>query len=526
MGQQQSQTQHHKRSRSQHIIVHNHQLCHSKYSSYILGIMGKKRRNTDSKKGAQSEEELEDDSTKLAFSFYACIIVTFMSIGFYGGTTSNLQISLSSWAWAIVSYLPINTYIMGQSIGASIMSPSKGRRDMYNVPHKYVQVNGKKILDYASHPLVFAALREAILREGGFVHPDLGIMNPAPSGAARGIGMVRDNYHLCQTRCNPGVSSEKKQVLSDGVDTSIPPHWNIPLKSFKTNGALKRILDLQQAIEQQYRQEEYLIKVPLTYQMTRQLALETLLVLIPPDVNQRLPLQELDDAALLVLLLAHERGLGMTSKFHPYIVSLPVAPSCGYSPAMRPQTLATIELMAIELGMDVNGWPDEISKANDRAQMIADGLTKDYGNYIETTEGVSTFVVIQWALCQVASRATAGTEVHGALRLVPMVDMVNHDIDAGSFNEILAPIKGSTGGHSMDETGKEVGTFVVSSLRHSRRRPLKKGQELLVNYNVPDYSPLDWFISLGFVPRERMSRMEKIEPFFKNSRTYATNAGE
>jgi hypothetical protein len=28
-------------------------------------------------------------------------------------------------------------------------------------------------------------------------------------------------------------------------------------------------------------------------------------------------------------------------------------------------------------------------------------------------------------------------------------------------------------------------------------------QELLVNYNVPYYTPLDWFVSAGFVPRER-----------------------
>jgi len=413
---------------------------------------------------------------------------------------------------------------MGQSIGELIFLPSKGRRDMYNAPPKYVEVNGKKIRDYASHPLVFAALREAILREGGFVHPDLGVMSPAPSGATRGIGMVRDAYHACQTRCSPGVQGEKKEVLSNGFDETFPPYWDAPGDKFGQAGVLKAVLDAQEAIEQQYRQEEYLIEVPLSYQMTRYLALKTLLVLIPPDVNQRVPLQELDDAALLVLLLAHERGLGMMSKFHPYIESLPVTPSCGYSPVMRPQTLATIELMAIELGMDVNGWPGEISKANDRAQMMADGLTKDYGPYIQSTEGVSTFAVMQWSLCQVASRATAGSDLHGPLRLVPMVDMVNHDVDAGGFNEVFPSTGGSRGDDRLiDVTGKGVGTFVVSSLRHSRRRPLKKGQELLVNYNVPDYSPLDWFISLGFVPKERMNKMEKIEPFFKNSRTYATD---
>ncbi len=65
--------------------------------------------------------------------------------------------------------------------------------------------------------------------------------------------------------------------------------------------------------------------------------------------------------------------------------------------------------------------------------MIADGLAKDYGQYIAVPQGSSAFSVMQWALCQVASRATAGSDRYGALRLVPMIDMVNHDINAGGF---------------------------------------------------------------------------------------------
>mmetsp|Transcript_4985 Transcript_4985/g.7598 ORF Transcript_4985/g.7598 Transcript_4985/m.7598 type:complete len:487 (+) Transcript_4985:141-1601(+) len=483
--------------------------------------MGKKRRTTDSKRSVQSDEELEEDTTTLAFLFYAGVMVAFMAIGFYGGSNSNLQMSLSSLTWDAVTYVPLSIYSMGQSMGDFILSSSRGD-DIYNAPHTYVDVNGKMIRDYASHPLVFAALRESILREGGFVHPDLGMINPAPSGAARGVGMVRDTYNVCQTRCMPRVAAEKNKLIANGYDEKNPPYWNASIVHFKDENVLRAVLDSQQSIDEKYRQEEYLIRVPLSYQMTRRLALSTLSPLIPQDVNQRTPLQELDDAALLVLLLAHERGLGPNSKFHPYIASLPVAPSCGYSPAMRPQALATIELMAIKLGMDVTGWPGEISKANDRAQMIADGLTKDYGPYIETTEGASTFSVIQWALCQVASRATAGSETHGALRLVPIVDMVNHDVEAGGFHEIQDPSAFFKG--NADETDElAAGSFIVRSIRHGRTRPLKKGQELLVNYNVPDYSPLDWFISLGFIPKERMKKWRKVEPFFKSSRTYATN---
>lgn len=33
----------------------------------------------------------------------------------------------------------------------------------------------------------------------------------------------------------------------------------------------------------------------------------------------------------------------------------------------------------------------------------------------------------------------------------------------------------------------------------------------MVNYNVPAYSPLDWFISLGFVPPERWHEWQKVD---------------
>mmetsp|Transcript_8180 Transcript_8180/g.18370 ORF Transcript_8180/g.18370 Transcript_8180/m.18370 type:complete len:113 (+) Transcript_8180:2-340(+) len=59
---------------------------------------------------------------------------------------------------------------------------------------------------------------------------------------------------------------------------------------------------------------------------------------------------------------------------------------------------------------------------------------------------------------------------------------------------------------------EDKGAFVVRSLRHGRRRPLRLGQELMVNYNVPLYTPLDWFISLGFVPTERWGPWEKVDP--------------
>lgn len=259
-----------------------------------------------------------------------------------------------------------------------------------------------------SHPRVFSVLREAVVREkGGYVHPDLGILTPAPCGASRGLGMVRSSYTECQTKCTPGIASEKLQELN--------------------NNATKNA---------QYKQEEVLLRIPLAIQMTRTVALDTLLPLLPSDVQDRVPLHELDDAALLVLLLAHERGLGQASRYEPYIASLPLEPSCGYSLSLRPYMLDSIALMGDQLKLDVNGWPAELAKATQYADRIANGLSRDYGAYLRTPDGISSFFNIQWALCQVASRATAGSEKHGALRLVPIMDMVNHDADAGGFVEL------------------------------------------------------------------------------------------
>ena len=63
----------------------------------------------------------------------------------------------------------------------------------------------------------------------------------------------------------------------------------------------------------------------------------------------------------------------------------------------------------------------------------------------------------------------------------------------------------------VEATEADAGTFVVRSLRHGRRKALKKGQELLVNYNIPHFSPLDWFVSLGFVPPERQGQWQKMD---------------
>lgn len=352
-----------------------------------------------------------------------------------------------------------------------------------------VTVDPQVLRSDPSHPTVYAVLREAVVREkGGFVHPDLGILQPAPSGAARGIGMVRDSWHQCQSKCFPGIRSEKLALKRNETDSDS----DMNRKKF-------------------YKQEEVLIKVPLSFQMTRAVALQTLLPRISAEVQRKAGIHELDDAALLTLLLAHERGVGKYSRWLPYIASLPLEPSCGYSKALRPYFLDSILALKEELGLDVNGWSGELLKATKYAEKIAASLARDYGSFLQHPKGMGATDNIQWALCQVASRATAGSHAHGTLRMVPLADMINHDANAGGFVEVVGEEKLEFTNDFLDATLEDSGAFVVRSLRHGQRKALKVGQELLVNYNVPHFSALDWFISQGFVPPERWIKWQKMD---------------
>jgi hypothetical protein len=343
-----------------------------------------------------------------------------------------------------------------------------------------------------SHPLAYDVLREAIIREtGGYVHDDLGWLVPAPCGAARGLGMVRNFYQECQTRCFPGTWPEKQIVARDkAAGNGTEPAWpdESPL----------------------YKQEEVLIRVPLKFQMTRQVALETLLMVIPNQADTTLNLFHLDDAALLVLLLAHERGVGRYSRWLPYIATLPHQPACGYARNLRPFILDMLQVLHVEHDVETEGWSTELIKASQYASKIVESLNRDYGPYLERPPGVTGYDNLEWALCHVASRATAGDEKHGSLRLVPLMDMINHDATAGGFIELTGQ-ENYEAGDFVQATETDAGTFVVRSLRHGRRRPLAPGQELLVDYNVPNYAPLDWLISTGFVPPERWGRWHKVD---------------
>jgi hypothetical protein len=307
-----------------------------------------------------------------------------------------------------------------------------------------------------------------------------------------------------------------------------------------------------------YTQEEIILRIPLSVQMTRYSALKALRKVIPEDVQRRVPLDDLDDFALLTLALAHERGRMHDSMYWPYIASLPVQPSCGYSPALRSKTMETIASLGFLMGLDVNGWPTEIIKVYDYSERISSALAKDYGLYLAVPKNVQVVSLLQWALCQVASRAIGGRALdpvsgkpitgtgrdgiseRKSLRLVPMVDLINHDIRAGMLQELYHDDSETEQtarphhSHSLElEDGRvythvketEQGTYIVRNLRDGQAVALAQDQELLINYNVPEYSALDWFITMGFVPPERMGRWVKIEGVLPKIRVERSNFG-
>lgn len=440
--------------------------------------------------------------------FFMMFIVTGWLLGFIIGSGWPIETEPSAWKQNIGNAIRTSEIFLFFSFRGEFWERLTIRlADYFTELGQHVEADFYS--RHPSHPRVFAVLREAVIREkGGYVHHDLGILEPAPSGAARGLGMVRNSYHDCQVTCLPGLAEEKIAARK------------------QLENARKNNETIQLPGTAIYHQEEVLIRVPLNFQMTRSVALETLSSLVPAEVQKdgKYLLHTLDDAAILVLFLAHERGVGRYSRWLPYIASLPTEPSCGYSRNVRPYLLDTINALRDELGLTVVGWPAELEKASRYAEKITEGLTKDFGQYIETA-GISTFENIEWALCQVASRATAGNEKYGSLRLIPLIDLINHDSHAGGFIE-LSGKESFEKGDFVEATEDDAGTFVVRSVRHGRRRPLKKGQELLVNYNVPHYTALDWFVSLGFVPPERWAPWQKIEPVLPLVRRDGPFAGE
>ena len=388
--------------------------------------------------------------------------------------------------------------------------------------------------------------------------------NPLCSGAERGLGMVRDTYTKCQVHCNPGTAEEKlkqrmetiqlseeshlqaqidaeilkelmdeipgleattaETVSSSSAATKISPQVTKqsinkkdkvpdPLKNTTTYEGIQAAVQMQHQstpANSEYTQSEVLLHIPLEAQVTRKMALEILLGLLSPDQNGR-AIEELDDAFILAVYLAHERGLGINSRIWPYIATLPTSPTCALHWGWQQSVVDVLTAMSVEMGTDVQGWPNEISKAADMSEKIVLTLSRAFGETLAKRSNVPDVTTnIRWALCQVASRAVAGREEYGSLRLVPMMDMINHDLAADKFTEVTGKEK-MEDGHFLDADENQAGSFIVRSQRHGERKRLKKGQELMANYNVPSYSPLDWFLNMGYIPPERAGKWTMLE---------------
>merc|ERR1719491_685382 len=85
-------------------------------------------------------------------------------------------------------------------------------------------------------------------------------------------------YHSCQTKCVPGVSNEKLEAKRN--EQSQP---SIKTTTKTTSSPTNN----QQNQNRRYMQEEVLIRVPLSYQMTRKVALDTLLPRITREDQQK-----------------------------------------------------------------------------------------------------------------------------------------------------------------------------------------------------------------------------------------------
>jgi hypothetical protein len=220
---------------------------------------------------------------------------------------------------------------------------------------------------------MFHILREMVVREEtGYVHPDLGFLDPAPSsGAGRGLGMISDKYAHCQMRCNPGILDEKETMGDlDPFYGYVAPMdaTSLLLKDF--NMSVTDALEVQNKRPELFAPEEILIRVPLSIQMTRTVALDTLTPLIPGHLHN--DLNDLDDACLLVLLLVHERTKGLDSRFYPYIATLPDPPTCGHSFTTLQEVYTTLMALKTLGWMDsqILEWKNSWIHANNYAHKI------------------------------------------------------------------------------------------------------------------------------------------------------------
>ena len=253
-----------------------------------------------------------------------------------------------------------------------------------------------------------------------------------------------------------------------------------------------------------------LLVVPARCVLDRERALRDLTPLVPASVLRDAPLDTLDGAALITLLLARERALGAASFYAPYIASLPQTPPCAWwgGAAARARALDACAACPAD---EREEWAAELERAAAYSARVSMGMAGDYGDAL----GVDADG-IEWALATLSSRSMGGQD---APCLVPLLDLVNHDAAWHAFTghwieelpetfvvgrQIEQTGGLENGGLVKIETGLAAGDWAYWAWDVDGRAPRGRepGEELYANYLAEDYTPFEWFMNLGYIPPE------------------------
>ena len=152
------------------------------------------------------------------------------------------------------------------------------------------------------------------------------------------------------------------------------------------------------------------------------------------------------------------------------------------------------------------------------AHRVANGMAGDYGQYLAKTYWPKEWKddpskALLWSLCIVNSRATAAYTNPGrvdsqtGVRLVPIADLANHKSYSGGFTELTGQQQQQQKQQQQKQHEyDDIGAFTVRSVwKCGTSREIVLGNEITVNYNLPEFSKVDWFLSLGFIPPELLS---------------------
>mmetsp|Transcript_23858 Transcript_23858/g.66173 ORF Transcript_23858/g.66173 Transcript_23858/m.66173 type:complete len:354 (-) Transcript_23858:707-1768(-) len=235
-----------------------------------------------------------------------------------------------------------------------------------------------------------------------------------------------------------------------------------------------------------------LVAIPCGFELTDDVATRSLLPLLPHDAAS--DLSNLDSGALVMLGLAYELSIGDKSGFAPYIASLPSHLPCPWSWGDQ-QAQAALAGMN---GGGSPGWMREVGKARRYAESVSRGLWQDFGQHVGISQEELT-----WALGIVTSRGYGGDQ---RPCLIPFIDLFNHDARAPPFLlQTLEVEMDGDGDSEASESGRPTtrNFYTVWATSSGKPRQLGAGDEVYVDYSIGAVSPLDIFLSHGFLPPEK-----------------------